>query len=63
LPQINVLVVGFSVNALLTVGCLFVSLGAIAWAFPQETVSAIDLLRDAIRAAASVASPSAVHSA
>jgi flagellar biosynthetic protein FliR len=52
LPQINILVVGFSVNALLTVGALFVSLGAIAWAFPQQATSAIDLLRDAIRAAA-----------
>lgn len=51
LPQINILVVGFSVNALLTVGCLFVSLGAIAWAFPQQATIAIDLLRDAIRAA------------
>jgi hypothetical protein len=43
--------VGFSINALLTVGCLFVSLGAIAWAFPQQAAAAIDLLRDAIRAA------------
>ena len=61
LPQINVLVVGFSLNALLTVACLVVSLGAIAWAFPQETVSAIDMLRDAIRAVASVGTPTALH--
>ncbi len=52
LPQINILVVGFSVNALLTVGCLAASLGAIAWAFPQQTTTAIDMLRDAVRMAA-----------
>ena len=56
-PQINVLVVGFNLNALLTIASLFVSLGAIAWAFPQQACDALDLLRDAIReAAASAAS-------
>lgn len=57
-PQINILVVGFSLNALLTLGALFVSLGAIAWAFPQQATDAILLLRDAIREAASYADPS-----
>jgi flagellar biosynthesis protein FliR len=51
-PQINILVVGFNLNALLTVAILFVSLGAVAWAFPQQAIDAIELLRDAIRAAA-----------
>jgi flagellar biosynthetic protein FliR len=50
-PQINILVVGFSLNALLAVGALCVSLGAIAWAFPQQAVEAIDLLRNAAAAA------------
>ncbi len=45
LPQINVLAVGFGVNSLITLGGLFTSLGVIAWAFPQQTGIAIDLLR------------------
>ena len=49
MPQINVLAVGFSVNALLTLGCLLLSVGAITWAFPQQTVVAIELLRGALR--------------
>ncbi len=48
MPQINILAVGFGVNSLLTLGCLFTSIGAIAWAFPQQAATAIDLLRDAI---------------
>ena len=48
LPQINVLAVGFSVNALLTLGCLSLSVGTIMWAFPQQAASAIDLLRQAL---------------
>jgi flagellar biosynthetic protein FliR len=55
LPQINILVVGFSLNALLTSGCLVVSIGAVAWAFPQQTVDALDTLGDAIREAAAAA--------
>lgn len=54
-PQINILVVGFSLNALLTTGLLFMSLGAIAWAFPQQSLDAISLLRDAIKEAATAA--------
>jgi flagellar biosynthetic protein FliR len=50
-PQINVLVVGFSLNALLTLASLVMTLSAIAWAFPQQSVDAIGLLRDAIREA------------
>jgi flagellar biosynthetic protein FliR len=49
LPQINILVVGFSVNALLTAGCLVVTLGAVAWAFPQQAIDAIDTLVSAMR--------------
>lgn len=51
-PQINILAVGFSINALLTLVGLFVSLGGICWAFPQQVGAAIDLLRGAIREAA-----------
>lgn len=59
LPQINVMAVGFNVNALLTVGFLSLSLGAVAWAFPQQTAAALGLMVDAVREAAreSVAKP------
>lgn len=48
LPQINILAVGFGVNSLLSLGCLFTSVGVVAWAFPQQTGAAIDILRDAL---------------
>lgn len=48
LPQINVLAVGFSVNALLSLGCLFMTVGAITWAFPQQAAAAIEMLRSAL---------------
>lgn len=60
-PQINILVVGFNLNALLTVGSLFASLGAIAWAFPQQASDALDLMRDAIREASAAAAGSVVR--
>ncbi len=52
MPQINILAVGFGINTLLTLGTLLLSLGTIAWAFPQQTVVAIELLRSAIKEAA-----------
>jgi flagellar biosynthetic protein FliR len=48
MPQINILAVGFGVNSLLSLGCLFTSVGVVAWAFPQQTGAAIEILRDAI---------------
>jgi flagellar biosynthetic protein FliR len=48
LPQINILAVGFGVNSLLTLGCMFTSVGVVAWAFPQQTGTAIDVLREAL---------------
>lgn len=48
MPQINILAVGFSVNSLLTLGCLLLSIGAITWAFPQQAAVAIDMLRGAL---------------
>lgn len=50
-PQINILVVGFSVNALLTVGAVCVTLGAIAWAFPQQGIEAAATLCEAVQQA------------
>ena len=48
MPQINILAVGFGVNSLLTLGCLFTTIGAIVWAFPLEAASAIELIRQTL---------------
>jgi flagellar biosynthesis protein FliR len=48
MPQINILAVGFGVNSLLSLGCMFTSIGVVAWAFPQQTGIALDVLRSAI---------------
>jgi flagellar biosynthetic protein FliR len=52
LPQINILAVGFGVNSLLSLGCLFTSVGVVAWAFPQQTGTAIEILRNALHPSA-----------
>jgi flagellar biosynthetic protein FliR len=48
MPQINVLAVGFSVNALLSLGCLLLTVGTITWAFPQQAATAINMIREAL---------------
>lgn len=48
LPQINVIAVGFSVNALLALALLFLSIGAAAWAFQDPTLDALQHLREAL---------------
>jgi flagellar biosynthetic protein FliR len=58
-PQINILAVGFNINAILTLVGLAVSLGAIAWAFPQQAADALGMLQQAIREAATTAAETA----
>ncbi|TWT77233.1 flagellar biosynthesis protein FliR [Posidoniimonas polymericola] len=41
MPQINVIVVGFSANALLTLGLCFATIGGIAWVFQQPLEDAL----------------------
>jgi flagellar biosynthetic protein FliR len=60
-PQINILAVGFNLNALLTVAGLVLSIGTIAWAFPNQVADSLGLLRDAIREASTVAAKAAVR--
>jgi flagellar biosynthesis protein FliR len=38
LPQINIIAVGFGLNALLAMGLLFLSIGAAAWTFQEPTI-------------------------
>ncbi len=51
LPQINILAIGFGINSMLALGTLMLSVGTIAWAFPQQTTTVIELMQDAIREA------------
>jgi flagellar biosynthetic protein FliR len=48
MPQINILAVGFGVNSMLSLGCMFTSIGVVAWAFPQQTGTAIEVLRNVL---------------
>ena len=44
LPQLNIMVLGFGINALATLAALSLSLGAIAWAFQQEIEPFLELV-------------------
>ena len=58
LPQINTIVIGFGVNSLLTIGVMFLSLGAVVWTFQAPIAEALDLLVDSVKTAAMAAAPS-----
>jgi flagellar biosynthetic protein FliR len=49
-PQLNVLVVGLNLNALLTFAALALSLGGAAWAFQEQVQPALETLLDALGA-------------
>ncbi len=48
LPQLNVMAVGFSLNAMVMLAVLSVSLGGIVWAFQNEVGATLTSLRDAM---------------
>ena len=48
LPQINVIAVGFGLNALLAMGMLFLSIGAAAWAFQDSTIDVMQRIQEAL---------------
>jgi flagellar biosynthesis protein FliR len=48
LPQINVIAVGFGINALLALGVLFLSIGAAAWTFQEPTLEVLHAVGRAI---------------
>ena len=51
LPQLNILAVGFGLNALLTFGVLILSLGAAVWVFQQHLDPTLETLLAMLRAA------------
>lgn len=48
LPQINVIAVGFGLNSLLTLGMLFLTIGAVAWTFQEPTVDVMQQVVEAV---------------
>lgn len=54
LPQLNILVLGFGVNSLVSLGALAVSLGAIVWAFQGQLEPMLAQLFQSIAGAANV---------
>ncbi len=54
LPQINVIAVGFSINSLLTLGVMFVSVGSIAWLFQGNVEETLTFLQEAVTSHSSV---------
>ncbi len=55
LPQLNILLLGFGVNALLTFGIFALTFGAALWVFQDQWESAVDFLLEAIQNASSLA--------
>ena len=51
LPQLNVLAIGFGLNAVVTFGVLAISIGAIAWLFQEQFEPAVQAIVDALRPA------------
>jgi flagellar biosynthetic protein FliR len=47
LPQINVIAVGFGVNSLLTLGLMFLSIGAAVWVFQDPTLDVMSRIQEA----------------
>lgn len=47
LPQINTIVVGFSLNGLLTLSMLFLTIGSVAWTFQEPLSEALVTLQEA----------------
>ncbi len=48
LPQINVIAVGFGVNSLLTLGMMFLCIGAAAWVFQDPTMDIMQRIQEAL---------------
>ena len=51
LPQLNILVIGFGINALLALGVLGISLGAAVWVFQDQVEPAVAAVLDGLKSA------------
>jgi flagellar biosynthetic protein FliR len=50
LPQLNILMVGFGLNSMLTFAMFSLTLGAAAWAFQEQVEPALEVLLEALHA-------------
>jgi flagellar biosynthesis protein FliR len=48
LPQINVIAVGFGLNSLLTLGLMFLSIGAAVWIFQDPTIDVMHRIQESL---------------
>lgn len=48
LPQINIIAVGFSLNALLTLAALFLTVGTIAWTLQEESAETMQMIVESL---------------
>jgi flagellar biosynthesis protein FliR len=48
LPQINIIAIGFNLNALLTLAGLFLTIGTIAWTLQEQTEQTLQLILDSL---------------
>lgn len=48
LPQLNVIVVGFGINSLLTLAMMLLSIGAVAWTFQEPTINALRAIQETL---------------
>ena len=48
MPQINIIAVGFGLNALLTLGLLCLTIGGVAWTFQEPTVDMMQQIQQAL---------------
>lgn len=55
LPQLNIIMVGFNLNALLTLGALFLCLGAVAWTFQEPMAEVLLQLQEVVVSSQSLA--------
>ena len=46
LPQLNVIAVGFSLNSMIMIAVMAITLGAIAWIFQDHVEPTIDTVRE-----------------
>jgi flagellar biosynthetic protein FliR len=56
IPQINVMVVGFGVNSLITLGMVAISMGSMVYVFQEAFEPAIDSIVQTLEQAAATAS-------
>jgi flagellar biosynthetic protein FliR len=48
LPQINIIAIGFGLSSVILMGVLFLSIGAVAWAFQDPIASVIQQLQETV---------------